>query len=52
MTKNEVYLVENISIECNDKCPFYHCGSSTCKIKEHVMKYSKLIREGHTVSML
>ncbi|MFQ5888159.1 MAG: hypothetical protein ACE5HY_05635 [Candidatus Hydrothermarchaeales archaeon] len=52
MAKKKVYVIDNVTIECNDMCPFYYCESKNCKIKEHVRKYSKLIREGYTVSML
>ena len=47
----KVFKIDNISIECNSLCPFYYCDARKCKLEEHVRKYTRLLKEGYTVSM-
>ncbi len=50
--ENKVFTIDNISIECNALCPFFFCGwTDKCKLKDHVRKYTRLLKEGYTVSM-
>lgn len=49
--ENKVFKVDNVVIECNALCPFFFCGSDKCKLIEHFRKYTKLMKDGHTVSM-
>ncbi len=51
MGENKVFKFDNVVIECNALCPLFFCGSDKCKLIEHFMKYTKLMKDGHTVSM-
>jgi hypothetical protein len=49
--KPKVYRVENITIVCDETCPIYYCNEP-CRVRNHVEKYSKIIRMGYECSML
>jgi len=48
MKKAKTCKAENITIICDKRCPSYYC-SEPCRVKEHVEKYSKIIRSGYRV---
>lgn len=49
--KAKMYKAENITIACDERCPFYYC-SEPCRVKEHIEKYSKIIKAGYQCTML
>jgi hypothetical protein len=51
VSKPKTYRVENITIVCDETCPIYYCDEP-CRVRNHVEKYSKIIRMGYECSML
>jgi hypothetical protein len=51
MPKAKTYRVENITITCDDRCPIYFCNNP-CRVRDHVKKYSVLMNEEGSYTIL
>jgi len=51
MRRRKSYRFENITILCNETCPIYYCGDP-CRVRDHVEKYSKIMDEESSYTIL